>query len=215
MTGPMTGPMSERTRRLCYQAVSQLLDYPGDALTDRLPLLRGGVDALPRDLSTPLVPLVEHLETTELTAAQADYVETFDLRRRCSLYLTYYAYGDTRKRGQALLAFKHAYRSAGMVLEDGELPDHLCVVLEFAATADVEAGRQLLIDHRAGLELLGIALRDAGSPYAGAVTAVSTTLPKLRGDETEAVRKLVAQGPPGEEVGLEPFAPPDYMGARR
>jgi nitrate reductase molybdenum cofactor assembly chaperone NarJ/NarW len=207
--------MSERATRLCYQAVSQLLDYPDDTLSSRFPLLRTGLDELPGDLASPLVPLVEHLEAADLTAAQADYVETFDLRRRCSLYLTYYAYGDTRKRGQALLSFKHAYRTAGMVLEDGELPDHLCVVLEFAATADLEAGRQLLIDHRAGLELLGIALRDAGSPYAGAVAAVSSTLPKLRGDETEAVRKLIAQGPPGEEVGLEPFAPPDYMGARR
>jgi nitrate reductase molybdenum cofactor assembly chaperone NarJ/NarW len=207
--------MSERAQRLCYQAVSQLLDYPGAALTERLPLLRTALGELPRDLAAPLAPLVEHLEVTDETATQAEYVETFDLRRRCSLYLTYYAYGDTRKRGQALLSFKHAYRKAGMVLEDGELPDHLCVVLEFGATADLAAARQLLVDHRAGLELLGIALRDADSPYAGAVAAVSSTLPKLRGDETEAVRKLIAQGPPGEEVGLEPFAPPDYMGARR
>ena len=30
------------------------------------------------------------------------------------LHLTYYAYGDTRKRGMALLRFKHAYRNAGV-----------------------------------------------------------------------------------------------------
>jgi nitrate reductase molybdenum cofactor assembly chaperone NarJ/NarW len=36
------------------------------------------------------------------------YVQTFDLRRRCALYLTYYRYGDTRKRGLAMLAFKTA-----------------------------------------------------------------------------------------------------------
>lgn len=207
--------MSDRDRRLCYQAVSRLMDYPDEALVERLPLLRTAVGELPDSCAAPLTPLLDHLETTDLTAVQADYVETFDLRRRCCPYLTYYAYGDTRKRGQALLSFKHAYRKAGVVLEEGELPDHVCVVLEFAATADLAAGRQLLLDHRAGLELLGIALRDAGSPYAGAVGAVSATLPKLRGGEADAVRKLVAEGPPGEEVGLEPFAPPDYMGARR
>ena len=44
---------------------------------------------------------------------QADYVETFDLRRRCCLYLTYFTHGDTRKRGMALLQFKHLYGRAG------------------------------------------------------------------------------------------------------
>lgn len=207
--------MSDRDRRLCYQVVSHLVDYPDDELLEQLPLLREATRQLPGDFAEPLVPLLGHLETADLTAVQADYVETFDLRRRCCPYLTYYAYGDTRKRGQALLSFKHAYRKAGVILEDGELPDHLAVVLEFAATADLAAGQQLLLDHRAGLELLGIALRDAESPYAGAISAVSATLPKLRGAEADAVRRLVAQGPPAEEVGLEPFAPPDYMGARR
>jgi nitrate reductase delta subunit len=62
---------------------------------------------------------------------------------------------------------------------------------------------------------LALALRDVRSPYRHALDAVSATLPRLRGDEQEAVRRLVVQGPPDEEVGLEPFAPPDLMGARR
>jgi nitrate reductase delta subunit len=41
--------------------------------------------------------------------------------------------------------------------------------------------------------------------------AVSATLPPLAGDDREAVMKLAAQGPPAEEVGLAPFAPPEYM----
>jgi nitrate reductase delta subunit len=88
------------------------------------------------------------------------------------------------------------------------------VVLEFAATTDLEAGRRLLLEHRAGLELLRLSLVDAGSPWAGALRAVTASLPALRGDEREAVARLAAEGPPGEDVGLEPFAPPDYMGAR-
>ena len=37
----------------------------------------------------------------------------------------------------------------------------------------------------------------------------------VAGDEREAVMRLVAAGPPEEEVGLEPFAPPDYMPTAR
>jgi nitrate reductase delta subunit len=207
--------MGDRSQRLTYQVASMLLGYPDTELRDRLPELSEAVVSLPAETGGPLAALVEHLAGTDPIVVEQDYVETFDLRRRCSLYLTYYAYGDTRKRGQALLTFKHAYRKAGLVLDEGELPDHLSVVLEFAATADLAAGRKLLLDHRAGLELLALALRDARSPYAAAVEAVTATLPRLRGDEQAAVRRLVAEGPPEEEVGLEPFAPPEYMGARR
>jgi nitrate reductase delta subunit len=142
-------------------------------------------------------------------------VATFDLNRRHALHLTYFTHGDTRKRGLALLRIKQTYRRFGYVLDDTELPDHLSVVLEFAATVDADGGTRLLQEHRAGLELLGLALAEAGSPYAAATAAVSATLPPLHGSVHEAVARLAAEGPPGEEVGLDPFVPPEVSGARR
>jgi nitrate reductase delta subunit len=153
---------------------------------------------------------VVHLEATPLDQLQADYVETFDTRRRCNLFLTYFAHGDTRKRGMALLRFKQTYLRSGFILDDSELPDHLCVVLEYAATVDQKLGRGLILDHRAGLELLRLSLRDLGSPWAVVIDAVTATLPPLRGDERDAVRRLAAEGPPEEEVGLAPFATPEF-----
>ncbi|HET7661365.1 MAG TPA: nitrate reductase molybdenum cofactor assembly chaperone [Oryzihumus sp.] len=198
--------MAEPTDGRCHLVVSRLLDYPDPALVADLPVLTEVGASLPQ--GRLLRPLLGHLEATPLLELQQDYVATFDQRRRCCLYLTYYAYGDTRKRGAALLELKQAYRAAGVELEDGELPDHLCVLLEFAGSVDPAAGHRLLLEHRAGLELLHLSLRDAGSPYAAALAAVSATLPALRGDERDAVRRLVAQGPPGEDVGLDPFGPP-------
>ena len=106
-----------------------------------------------------------------------------------------------------LLRFKHAYRVAGLELGADELPDHLAVVLEFAAISP-DAGRRLLIEQRAGLELMRLGLREAGSPWASILDSVSATLPPLRGSEHEVVARLAASGPPEEEVGLEPFALP-------
>ena len=110
----------------------------------------------------------------------------------------------------ALLRFKQTYLGAGFALDDTELPDHLCVVLEFAATIDRDLGRQLMLDHRAGLELLRLSLRDMHSPWASLIDAVTATLPPLRGEERDAVRRLAAEGPPEEEVGLAPFAQPEF-----
>jgi nitrate reductase delta subunit len=110
----------------------------------------------------------------------------------------------------ALLRFKQTYQASGFELDDAELPDHLCVVLEYAATIDQTAGRQLMLDHRAGLELLRLSLRELESPWYSVVDAVCATLPPLQGNERDAVRRLAAEGPPEEEVGLAPFATPEF-----
>jgi nitrate reductase delta subunit len=200
--------MNETDSMLVWQSASLLLDYPDERMLARRDLLRSAAGALG---NPALTRFLDHLDATTLPELAADYVATFDHRKRCCLYLTYYAHGDTRKRGMALLRFKHAYRIAGFALDDSELPDHLGVVLEFAATIDPKIGRRLLIEHRAGLELLRLALHDAGSPYADVLDAVSATLPALAGRERDAVARLAAEGPPEEEVGLAPFAPPEYM----
>lgn len=196
--------------RVVWQSASLLLDYPDEELLARLPTIRHAVAELPGESATPLLGFVDHLAGTDLGELQATYVETFDDRRRCNLFLTYFAHGDTRKRGMALLRFKQAYLAAGVVPDESELPDHLSVVLEFAATVDPDAGRQLLVDHRAGLEVLRLSLRDLGSPYAAVLEAVCATLPTLRGDEWEAVRRLAAEGPPEEEVGMTPYGTPGF-----
>jgi nitrate reductase molybdenum cofactor assembly chaperone NarJ/NarW len=193
-----------------WQSVSLLLDYPDESLLDRVGLLRSASHGLPSGMGDSVRAFLDHLESTPIPELQADYVETFDTRRRCNLFLTYFAHGDTRKRGMALLRFKQTYLRAGCVLDDAELPDHLCVVLEFAATIDQRLGRDLMLDHRAGLELLRLSLRDIGSPWAHLIDAVTATLPPLRGDERDAVRRLAAEGPPEEEVGLAPFANPQF-----
>jgi nitrate reductase delta subunit len=195
---------------VAWQAASLLLGYPDQELRGRLELIRDASLELPERVGGPLRECVVHLAGVTLGELEADYVDTFDSRRRHNLFMTYFAHGDTRKRGMALLRFKQTYLASGFELTDTELPDHLCVVLEYAATIDRERGRGLILDHRAGLELLRISLAEADSRWAGAVEAVTATLPPLQGDEWEAVRRLAAEGPPEEEVGLTPYATPAF-----
>jgi nitrate reductase delta subunit len=196
-----------------FKLASVLLQYPTVALFDGLDHLAEAASTAPRASREPFGKFLDWLSRTPPDTVAMHYVETFDLRRRCALYLTYYRYGDTRKRGMAMLAFKAAYRAAGFEPDENELPDFLPLVLDFAALHP--RGEKLLGARRADMELLLRALRDAQSPYAGIIEAVCTQLPSLRRPDQALVRRFWESGPPEEEVGLEPFAPPEYMEAAR
>jgi nitrate reductase delta subunit len=144
------------------------------------------------------------------------YVETFDLRRRATLELTYYLHGDTRERGMALLRLKKLYRVAGLPMQSPELPDHLTVMLAFTALAPEGYGEALLTEHRPAIELLRLSLHDLDSPYAHVLDAIAALLPSLTVGERSEVARLAREGPPDEAVGLEPYGPPEAMptGAR-
>lgn len=105
-------------------------------------------------------------------------------------------------------------------MNNGELPDYLPVLLEFAAVDEQSelAARELLQEHREGLEVLRAALEKFGSAAVHVVDLVLGMLPALTEPQREAAMKLVAQGPPTEIVGwatLEPFnAADERIGAR-
>jgi len=82
------------------------------------------------------------------------------------------------------------------------------VVLEFGAAHDPDTAWRLLNDHRAGVEMLRIALAEKGSPWHDLLLALASTLPELKGEDEEKMIALIAQGPPSEEVGLDlqPYA---------
>jgi nitrate reductase molybdenum cofactor assembly chaperone NarJ/NarW len=197
-------------RAVAAMAASLLLRYPDGPALAALPAIRAALGELPSDLAEPLGRVADHRAGTDATALAAEYVELFDLRRRTCLYLTYYTAGDTRARGQALVAFAAVHRAAGFLVDGGELPDHLPTVLELAARAD-EAGWALLREHRVGLDLLAAALAAVGSVYRYAVEAVRSMLPPPGPAQRVAAATLARSGPPREEVGLQPFT----VGGRR
>ncbi|ORW02695.1 nitrate reductase molybdenum cofactor assembly chaperone [Mycobacterium lacus] len=208
--------LSERDRRLVWRIAALLLDYPSAATLAMVDQLTAAAGELPDSVREPLLHVLHELGTADPLQLAARYVETFDMRRRASLHLTYYAYGDTRKRGMALLRFKHAYRLAGMRLDESELPDFLPLVLEFAATVDRAQGERLLSEHVPVLELLRLSLADSDSAYAPVLAAILATLPPISSADRRRIAELAAQGPPVEEVGLEPFAMDPLMsGGRR
>jgi nitrate reductase delta subunit len=193
-----------------WALLSFVLRYPDERVLAARDELAAEVAALP---GGPVRDALERFLAEWSAPFAPRYVDTFDLRRRASLNLTYYAHGDTRERGMALLRLKKLYRVAGLPLDCDELPDHLTVMLAFAALAPPGHGEALLGEHRPALELLRLSLHDLGSPYAHVLDAVAACLSALGIHDRAEVARLAREGPPDEAVGLEPYGPPEAMPA--
>ena len=110
--------------------------------------------------------------------------------------------------GVELVLLKRRFREAGLELAEGELPDYLPVLLEFAEL-EPEAGVAVLAGLRGSLELVRSALHERGSPYAHLLEAVVEGLPALTRRQRAEIERLAVDGPPTELVGLDSFTPPE------
>ncbi|MFE6775515.1 nitrate reductase molybdenum cofactor assembly chaperone [Streptomyces sp. NPDC057702] len=187
-----------------HQAASLLLYYPDRAWLERLDLVAERLRETRHPAARPLLRFCAEAARVPVLEAAAHYTDVFDRTHRRTLHMTYYTDGDTRRRGGALAALREVYRAAGWEPDPAELPDYLPLMLEFAARVP-RAGNRLLRGHRAGVELLRLALEDRGTRYAHVLDAVSATLPGPRPADRAAARRLARTGPPRESVGLEPF----------
>jgi nitrate reductase delta subunit len=170
---------------LSYRALAVLLSYPTEATRA---LMRAAAEALGEDARLPppirraLGRLAEEIATADLYEAQERYVWLFDRTRSLSLNLYEHVHGESRDRGQAMVALLELYRSKGLELSANELPDHLPVFLEFLSTLPEAEAASLLGEAGHVLSALGERLRKRGSPY----RAVFGALAALAADPADA-----------------------------
>lgn len=152
-----------------YRVLARLLDYPDGELMESIPeiiaLLKKDpeVDAQERDA---LLQLIFWMQLHDLTGLQGDYVQTFDMTPEHDLHLTHHLFGDDRGRGPALIDLSEHYKSAGLEMESGEIPDFLPLILEYLSTLDEMQARFFLGDAAKVVKVLAENLEKAGSPYA-------------------------------------------------
>ena len=177
----MSRPMHYTLRGLAL-----LLSYPGEQLRAVLPEVVSAINdeaALPALRRAEIQALAADLLRADPLEAEARYVELYDRGRSTSLHLFEHVHGDSRERGPAMVDLAKTYESAGLRLEGRELPDHLCVVLEFASTQPPKIAKAFLGEMTHILQSIFSALRQRDSAYATLLAAVL----ELAGQKVEAV----------------------------
>ena len=205
--GLFASSSSGSTGRVAHtlRALAWLLRYPDAASREHLPGLRDALRA-ERALSPArlgeLDRLIEHLAALPQLRAEGQYVDQFDRSRRTSLHLFEHVHGDSRDRGQAMIDLAQTYERAGLMLADGELPDFLPVVLEYASTQPAAQAAEFLRETAHIVRALFTALVEHQSPYAAVLAAVLD----LAGERAERVKL------PDEPTLDEAWAEPDAFG---
>ncbi|MDF2466195.1 MAG: narJ [Ramlibacter sp.] len=190
-----------KNNRHTLRALALLLGYPDEKLRGLLPDLAAAIDAekaLPAARREELRAFIGEMAHADPIEVEARYVELFDRGRATSLHLFEHVHGDSRDRGPAMIDLTQTYEKSGLILGPHELPDHLCVVLEFASTQPPQLAREFLGEMGHILTAIFSALRKRESRYATLLAAVL----ELAGQKVEAVP--VADDEPMDESWAEP-----------
>ena len=194
-----------KNNRYTLRALARLLAYPDAQLRSELSALADAIDqeaALPAARRAELRTLALELQRSAPLDTEARYVETFDRGRATSLHLFEHVHGDSRDRGPAMIDLAQTYEKAGLFLGPDELPDHLCVVLEFASTQPAALARSFLGEMAHILTAIFSALLQRDSPYAAVLAAVL----ELSGHTAQAVTIAV------DETLDDSWAEPEAFG---
>ncbi len=188
---------------LTLRALARLLSYPDDETREHLDELRQALHAegaiAPARLAE-IDALITSLGAQSAIDAEADYVQLFDSGRRTSLHLFEHVHGDSRDRGPAMIDLAQTFEQAGLYLSEGEMPDHLPVVLEYASTQPPREARAFLAEMAHIFNVIFSALDKRHSRYASVLGA----LIELAGETAHAVK--VADEEPIDESWQEPAA---------
>jgi nitrate reductase delta subunit len=191
------------TMHLTLRALAALLRYPDAELRAHAGELRDALRderALVTSRLAELDRLLDRLGRAEPFQVDADYVDTFDRSRRTALHLFEHVHGDSRERGPAMVDLAQTYERTGLLLGEGELPDYLPVLLEFASTQPAKEARAFLGETAHIVRAIFSALLERKSPYASVLAAVLD----LAGERAERV-DLPAE-PTLDEAWAEPEA---------
>lgn len=118
----------------CLVIVSRLLDYPQAGLFAEWPELEFHLaHSVPAKLASGLRDgtnrLLKRQDLPEI------YVQTFDFNEKTCLYLTAHEFGESRKRGAALIELQQLVREFGFEAAGNELADYIPLLLELLAAA--------------------------------------------------------------------------------
>jgi nitrate reductase delta subunit len=168
--------------RIALGAYGELLAYPSQ---DLRPAIARALARVSTRTARPLHPFAEWAIATPAAAREELYGTTFDLDPVCAPYVGHHLCGESPVRGLFLARLAGVYAAHGFAAPQGELPDHLAIVLRFVARAHGKDRDDLVTDGLVpAVAKMREALRGRPNPY----RQLLTSLARLLAEAEEASR---------------------------
>ena len=114
--------------RAIFALLAEGFRYPAPGSLERLEV---GVRTMLRSpVRRALEAFLQRIEGLSLEGWEELYTRTLDLAPLVAPYVGYQIWGDAYQRGEFMAALNRAYQTLGLETE-GELPDHLALVLHY------------------------------------------------------------------------------------
>ena len=115
-----------------FELLAHLIDYPSPELPAQVRECAAALKVQRSRAARHMAHFRLFVQQAPLCRLEELYAATFDLKPVCYPYIGYQLFGDTYKRGEFLAQLNARYRESGFVVQ-GELPDHLSLILRYLA----------------------------------------------------------------------------------
>ena len=188
--------LSDHDKQVLYR-LGGLLSYPSDDLPDRIAHL----------IDVPYIfDFKAAISTTPLTTLAELYTRTFDVMPVCIPYVSVHLFGEESfHRARLMAGMRGTLHHAGCTSE-GELPDHIAVILKAAPKMKPEELADLVeYALRGAVHAMTVALEGTTNPYELVLKAVQSVVGAATERDIErldATRKAIKSA--GEERAKAP-----------
>ncbi len=160
-----------------YGLFADILEYPTSRTSDQARECVAVLEPMGRKVKDQVEEFVEFCVKNPLSRLEELYTETFDLQPVCCPHIGYHLFGEDRRRGAFMVKLKEHYRGQDYPL-NGELPDHISVMLKFLSVSGRSDETCDLINYcliPAVKKMISL-FRNSGNPYKGVLQALLKAL---------------------------------------
>lgn len=122
-------------KQQAYELLADILDYPNPAMPLSVQRLVFLLQEEEPPAAAALAEFQSVLETAGIARFQELYIQTFDFRADCSLYVGHYLFGESGRRGLFLAELSERYRERRLAASS-DIPDHMSCLLRYLAALE-------------------------------------------------------------------------------
>jgi nitrate reductase molybdenum cofactor assembly chaperone NarJ/NarW len=166
-----------RMDRNIYNVLADILEYPTPEIARQAKACVLALASVNGKAQGHFETFSKYCLTVPVSRIEALYTDTFDVQALCCPYVGFHLFGEDRGRGMFMAMLKEHYR-AEIHEVNGELPDHISVMLRFLSDRERSSENMDLISYCLipAMKKMVSLFKDGANPYRGVLEAALVVL---------------------------------------